>query len=145
MMEERAGNYAAGVEQYRKVLEVAPNQFVALNNLAYRLVNDLNQPDEALKYAQQAKEAAPNHASVEDTIGWAFYRKGIYRTAVLHLENAAAKSPDPVIKFHLAMAYLKAGNRERGQETLKLALRVNPDLPEARMAQQVLAETQAAK
>lgn len=142
VMEDQARNYRVAEEHYRKVIEADPANIVALNNLAYRLANDLNQPDEALRFAQRVKEVAPDHPSVEDTIGWAFYRKGIYRTAVVHLENAASKAThNMTIKYHLGMAYLKAGDRTRGQQTLQAALKVSPNLPEAKLALEVLHET----
>jgi Tfp pilus assembly protein PilF len=39
------------------------------------------------------------------------------------------------------MAYLKAGDRQRGAVTLEQALKMDTKLPEAQMAQQVLSET----
>ncbi len=142
IIEDKAGNYVAAAEHYRKVLEADPANIVALNNLAYRLANDLNQPDEAIQLAQKVKEVAPDHPSVEDTIGWAFYRKGIFRTALVHLENAASKATDNMtIKYHLAMAYVKAGDRTRGQQTFQTAFKVNPNLPEAKMTQELLRES----
>ena len=54
------------------------------------------------------------------------------------LERAAANGEDPVRKYHLAMAYVKAGDIKRGRATLQAALKVNPNLPEAKMAQEIL-------
>ena len=141
MLEDNVGNYPASVEHYRKVIEAEPNHVIALNNLAYRLATEDALIDEALKLAQQAKELAPDSPAIDDTIGWVFYRKGIYRTAVTHLESAVAKGKDPAAKYHLAMAYLKSGDRERGKQALDAALKFNPNLAEARAAQQVLDET----
>jgi len=140
VLEDAAANYPVAIEHYRKVLETNPTDVVALNNLAFRLANNANQPDEALRLAQQAKELAPDNPAVEDTIGWAFYKKGIYRNAVTHLQIAASKSKDATMHYHLAMAYLKAGDRKRGQETLDTALKMNPNLPEAKVAQDLFRE-----
>ena len=140
MIEEAASNYPAAIQHYRKVIETDRGNFIALNNLAYRLANDAKQPDEALQLAQQAKEIAPDHPSVEDTIGWAFYHKGIYRTAVAHLENAASMSQDAAIKYHLAMAYAKAGDRQKAEMTLRVALKANPNLQEAQMARALIVD-----
>jgi hypothetical protein len=83
------------------------------------------------------KELAPDDKSVDDTIGWIMYRKGLYRSAVPYLEKAAHHPPDPAIDFHLGMAYWKLGDK-RGEVTLRAALRKAPDLPEAKMAQHLL-------
>jgi len=45
-------------------------------------------------------------------------------------------------KYHLAMAYAKAGNLSRARATLQVALKQNPNLAEAKTAQDVLASAQ---
>jgi predicted Zn-dependent protease len=109
------------------VLEVdAANPF-ALNNLAYDLA--VSSPDEALTLAQQAAGHAPDNPSVQDTLGWIYYRKGIYRTAIEHLKAAVDTEPTPKRQFHLAMTYLKYGDRDSGGKLLERALRQDPTLP----------------
>jgi len=139
MIESKTGNSALAILHYRKALDADPNNLIALNNLAYRLADSTDQIDEALKYAQQAKELDPNNIAVEDTIGWAFYRKGLYDNAVVHLQNAAAKQGTAVFKYHLAMAYMKTGDLRRGQQTLEEARRMDPNLPEAASASRLMA------
>jgi tetratricopeptide (TPR) repeat protein len=133
VVETSAHRYDQAIERYRKALALDHNNIFALNNLAYLLAN-AKQPDEALAYAQQAKELAPNTAPVEDTLGWVLYQKGIYGTALSHLETAAKTSSDPAVQYHLGLAYLKAGNRERGQQVLLAVLKTSPNMDEARMA-----------
>ena len=82
-IELQAGNSAAAIAQYRKVLEKDSRNLMALNGLAYLLADQANQPDEALQYAQQAKELAPNNAAVDDTLGWVYYCKGLYPIAAI--------------------------------------------------------------
>ncbi|MGO4885155.1 MAG: tetratricopeptide repeat protein [Bryobacteraceae bacterium] len=130
-------DYSGALKYYRKVVDAEPANVVALNNLAYLLGAQTGQFDEALKYAQQVKELAPDNKGVDDTIGWIMYRKGLYRSAVKYLESAAEGPPDPVVRYHLGMAYVKLGDK-RGEATLRAALKSAPELPEARMAQQLL-------
>jgi Tfp pilus assembly protein PilF len=141
-LDSKAGNQAAAIEHYRRVLEIDPRNAITLNNLAYLLAENTSQPDEALKYAEQAKEIAPANPGVDDTLGWIYYRKGTYLTAVKYLESATATSSTAVRKYHLAMAYLKAGDLKRGQQTLEAALKIDSKLPEAQSALQVFAETE---
>lgn len=146
-IEDLAGNRAAELEHWRKAVEADRQNIVALNNLAYLLLDYANKPDEALVYAQQAHELAPDNPDIEDTVGWALYRKGIYPMAVKHLEHAvsrdgkSAAAGSTVRKYHLAMAYFKLGNRDRGAQVLDAALKIDPNLPEARMAQTAMSET----
>ncbi|HEY1760093.1 MAG TPA: tetratricopeptide repeat protein [Bryobacteraceae bacterium] len=125
-VEERAGNISAAIDQYRAIVDVDPKQIIALNNLAYHLLK--NNPDEALTYAQQADQLAPDSPAVQDTMGWAYYRKGLYGPAVQHLKKAVAKDGTPLRKYHLGMAYLKTGDEKQGQETIRAALRADPSV-----------------
>jgi tetratricopeptide (TPR) repeat protein len=140
-LEMKSANWSAAIGDYRKVLEKSPRDEFALNNLAYLLASQTTQLDEALKYAQLAKELAPNESAADDTIGWVHYRKGIYPTAVKYFEAAVSRRPVAAERYHLAMAYFKTGDRRRGTEQLEQALKMDPKLPEAAMAQQVRAET----
>jgi tetratricopeptide (TPR) repeat protein len=128
-------NPAAAIEQYRKVVALDSNDAMSWNALAY-LLAESKRPDEALRYAQKAKELAPDSPSVDDTLGWIYYQQGSYPLAVVHLEAATAKGGSAVRKYHLAMAYLKAGKTESGRQTLDAALKMNPSLPEAQTARQ---------
>jgi tetratricopeptide (TPR) repeat protein len=125
-IEGDAGNTGAAIAKYRAVLDLDPTNVFALNNLAWTLAKD--NPEEALQYAQQAVEAAPDNATVEDTLGWIYYRKGVYRMAVDYLKNAVAKESTPRREFHLAMCYMKTGDRELGQKMLNAALQKDPNL-----------------
>jgi len=134
MVEASVGNQEAAIAHFRKVTEIQPNNALALNNLAYFLAES-GHTDEALTYAQKAKELDPASADIEDTLGWVLYHKGVYPLAVKYLELADRKKSTAQGKFHLAMAYLKAGDKERGRVALNAATRLDPKLPEARRAE----------
>ena len=139
--EEKLGNPSAAIDLYRKVTQANPNSAEASNNLAYLLAEYGNKPEEALKYAERAVELAPEDPAYCDTLGWVLYRKGVYASAIPYLERASANQTqkDSIIwKYHLAMAYAKAGDVSRGRTTLDGALKLNPNLPEAKIAQQVV-------
>ena len=139
-LETKDGKAAAAIEQYRKVLALDEKNAPALNGLAYLLAEN-GQPDEAIKYAQKAKEVAPDNSAVDDTLGWTYFQKGMYTLAVAHLEGAVAKDGTALRKYHLAMAYLKAGDPKRGRQTFEAALKMDPKLPEAQVARQLFGTT----
>jgi uncharacterized protein HemY len=66
-----------------------------------------------------------------DTLGWIYYRKGLYRLALPQFEGAVAKEPRPVRRLHLGMTYLQLGDQRRGQQLVSEVLTANPNLPEA--------------
>ncbi len=137
-LEERRGNHAAAIEHFRKVVESDPGNAQALNNLAYLVVEHANRPDDALKYAEKAVELAPDDPGYCDTMGWVLYRKGVYSSAVKYLERANMKQSSAIWKYHLAMAYAKSGDINRGRTTLQAALKLNPHAPEAKLAKEVV-------
>jgi tetratricopeptide (TPR) repeat protein len=139
-VEERAGNLPAAALQYRKVLEVNDQNVVALNNLAFLLTDLGPRVDEALTLAQKASELAPESAYVQDTLGWVLYRKGLYPSAIQYLEKAVSKEPTDRRKCHLALAYLKSGNQQRGREMLAAAVKMSPELLKESFLQDFLAE-----
>jgi Tfp pilus assembly protein PilF len=114
---------------YRKVIEIDQRNVAALNNLAYMMA--LEDPEGALKYGQQAMELAPDSAMVQDTLGWIYYRKGVYETAVQYLQTAVKKEPTPRRQFHLALSYIKHGDKDRGRDLLQSALAKDPNLPKS--------------
>ncbi|MGA7415240.1 MAG: tetratricopeptide repeat protein [Bryobacteraceae bacterium] len=134
-LETISGNNAAAIEQYRKLVALDGKDATALNALAYTLAED-KKPDEALGYAQKARELAPDNPAVADTLGWIYYLQGRYEPALVQLGAANNKEASAVREYHLAMAYLKAGKPELGRQSLNAALKMNPNLPEAQVARQ---------
>jgi Tfp pilus assembly protein PilF len=57
--------------------------------------------------------------------------------AVAHLESATAREGSAQLKYHLAMAYFKAGDAKRGRLILESALKADPNLPEAKTAREM--------
>lgn len=141
MLELSVGNQAAAITEFRKAVEARPDDAIALNNLAYLLVEN-GQADEALKDAQRAQELAPDDPEIEDTLGWVLYQKGLFDAAVTHLKSAVSKGGGARQQYHLAMACFKAGQGEQGQRALQAALRKDPNMPEAKVAQEVSRENE---
>jgi tetratricopeptide (TPR) repeat protein len=127
MIEERTGHPDAAIAAYRKILAVDSSHVTARNNLAVLLSRNPRTADEALLIAQTLKQDVPNSPEVDDTLGWAYYRKGSYETALRYLEHAAAQSKSAVIRYHLATVYFAEGNHARGEEVLREAIALNPN------------------
>ena len=137
-VESKTGHSVAAIGYYDQVLQEDPNNVLALNNLAYVLADTGTNPDRALALAQKVKELAPENADIDDTIGWAYYNKGLYQSALDFLKRPAVTTPQR--KCHMAMAYIKLGNRQQAATLLQAALKEAPALPEAQRALQLLAQ-----
>jgi tetratricopeptide (TPR) repeat protein len=141
-VEATHGDARAALKEYRQVLDKQPSHPDALNNAAYLLAEISGQPDEALKYAEQAHELQPDNPNFSDTLGWILYRKGLYAGAVKQLKSAASHKENVIWLYHLAMAYARSGEKKLARTTLDAALKANPNVPEAQSAKQLLAEAQ---
>jgi putative PEP-CTERM system TPR-repeat lipoprotein len=129
----QTGAKASAIDHYRKAIAEDPKNAVALNNIAYLLADDPKHLDEALGYAKAALALASS-PNLHGTLGWIYYRKGEYKSAVGYLEQAVAADGGAVYRYHLAMAYFKEGEAARARTVLKAALAIDPKLPEAQMA-----------
>ena len=138
-LQEKAGELDEAVASYRRVLELNPDDAVALNNLAYRLAADGRDIDEALQQAQRAKELLPDNPAVSDTIGWIYHLKGVNEMAAVHLKSAVAGNPnDATTRYHLAIALAESGDPVGARESYSEGLALNPDLPEAQLAKDAI-------
>lgn len=138
-IKERAGDREAALAGYRAVLQVDSSNLDALNSLAYSLA--ANKPDEALSYAQQALELAPDNPAVQDTLGWVYFSKKFYNQAVQYLESAVRREPTANRKLHLAQAYIASGNSVLGNRMLESAVAEDPKLRESKRAIEGLARS----
>jgi Tfp pilus assembly protein PilF len=127
-LEEAEANHEKASEHYRSVLNIDGRHAGALNNLAYLLARHTPRLDEAMSLAQKAKEAAPESSQILDTLGWIYYRKGMYPLAARELETALAKGARPVIQLHLGLVYNKMGDTLKGGRLVAAALAKEPKL-----------------
>jgi tetratricopeptide (TPR) repeat protein len=126
-------------EHYQKVLKINPKFAPAANNLAYLYADKGENLDEALTLAQTAKEQVPDNPNISDTLGWVYYRKGIYSRAVTYLQEAMEKSPrSAILHYHLGMAYFKNGEIDKGKKELKRSLELDAKFQGAEEAKATL-------
>lgn len=118
------GDYPKAREAYEAGLKVQPDSHILLNNLAYVIAENLNQPEEARQYALKARQLAPKDPSVADTLGWIEYRRGQFPDALRLLTEAAS---DPLsksiaeIQFHLGMTHYMMGEEGAAKTALQIA------------------------
>ncbi|MBF8259872.1 MAG: conserved protein of unknown function, TPR-like [Actinobacteria bacterium] len=139
MVMNSQGKIDAGNKEYRKVLSLSPKNPLAANNLASNLADGGGNLDEALKFAQIAREAAPEEPSVGDTLGWIYYKKGLIDTAYPLIADAAGKSKNNAsIRYHHGMVLAKKGKGKEAAAELKAALSLDPKFPGADDANKTL-------
>ncbi|RJP24777.1 MAG: hypothetical protein C4529_02190 [Deltaproteobacteria bacterium] len=126
-------------KEYRKVLSLSPRNPLAANNLASNLADGGGNLDEALKFAQIAREAAPEDPSVADTLGWVYFRKGLVESAYPLIADAAGKVKENAsIRYHHGMVLAKKGKNREAAAELKAALAMDPKFSGAEEARKTL-------
>jgi tetratricopeptide (TPR) repeat protein len=139
------GKWDRAIAELEQALRINPNLWKATNDLAYLLVDygrGRQDIDRALTLAEKARSLSPESASIWDTLGWVNYRKGEMNQAVHWLGKAQARNPlNPVINYHLGMAYFHAGNPGKAKEYLQLSLASKISFPGKDEAQKTLAAT----
>lgn len=134
------GKIAAANKEYRKVLTLSPKHPLAANNLASNLADGGGNLDEALKFAQIAREAAPEDPNIGDTLGWVHYKKGLVEIAYPLIADAAGKSKNNAsIRYHHGMVLAKNGKKKEAAAELKAALSLDPKFHGADEAKKTLA------
>jgi tetratricopeptide (TPR) repeat protein len=129
MIQEQLKHFDAARDAYEKLLTVAPNFPLALNNLAVLYSEHLGQLDKAYDLAKRAKEAV-NQPHIADTLGWILFKRGDYSNALPLLQEGAGKLPDqPEIQFHLGMAYYMVGEEGPARVALQKAVDARADFP----------------
>jgi tetratricopeptide (TPR) repeat protein len=79
--------------------------------------------DRALALAEKARSLSPEALTVQDTLGWLYYKKGDAAKAVELLSRVQAKTPEaPIVNYHLGMALYKAGRLPEAKQSLSKSL-----------------------
>ena len=138
-LEEARGDIGKAETYYKKSLQIQPEQPIAANNLAYRMLENGENADVALTLAQTARRAMPNSPNTADTLAWAYYHKGTYAFARDLLEDAVKADPDSAaMQYHLGMVYSKLSDKSNAVVHLKKAVSLAPDSPTAKDAKAAL-------
>ncbi len=129
---ERLDNWESAETDFRKALELSPNQPAILNYLGYSLVEKRMKLDEAQDMIERAVKARPNDGFITDSLGWVLYRVGKFEEAVAPMERAVELVPtDPIINDHLGDVYWKVGRTREARFQWSRALSFNPEEKDA--------------
>jgi tetratricopeptide (TPR) repeat protein len=115
---------------YKQAIQAAPDNLMAVNNLAWVMCEQLGQYQQALELAQKGLNMSPQYIDLIDTCGVIYFRLGqINKAAELFtrcIELYPATSPAGVgCRFHLARAYAALGQKVQALEHLKQAIELN--------------------
>jgi cellulose synthase operon protein C len=126
---ELKGDYEAAIAEYEYMLKQQSGSMVVANNLAGLLSN--HRTDKASLDRAYSLAAVLRKSQVpffKDTLGWIYYQRGDYKSAISLLEEAAAELPDLAsVRYHLGMSYVATGQLAKAAEQLKKARELAAD------------------
>jgi tetratricopeptide (TPR) repeat protein len=109
-MLERMKNFAAAEAEFRKVLEMNPDNDAALNYLGYMLADRNIRLEEARDLVGKAVAHEPTSGAYLDSLGWVYFRLNKLPEAEDKLREALRyMSRDPTVHDHLAEVYFREG------------------------------------
>jgi len=107
MLEKQKKNEASEAE-FRKILEIDPDNAGALNYLGYMLADRNVKLNEALQMITKALEQEPNNGAYLDSLGWVYFRLGKLQDAETNLRRAVELTPrDATVHDHLGEVLMK--------------------------------------
>jgi tetratricopeptide (TPR) repeat protein len=109
---ERSKQWPKAEADFKKALELYPDQPLVLNYLGYSWVDKGVNLGEAFKMLRRAVDLRPGDGYIVDSLGWANYKLGHYAEATEELEKAIELKPaDSVVNDHLGDAYWRVNRK----------------------------------
>jgi tetratricopeptide (TPR) repeat protein len=108
---DRQKQYDEAEAEFRKALDIDPQNATVLNYLGYMFADRGVRLPEALTLIRKAVELEPQNGAFLDSLGWAYFKSGQYALAEENLRKANERiNTDPTVHDHLGEVYEKMGN-----------------------------------
>jgi len=128
ILSEALGETEEARKWYDRALRIDPRAATANNNLAWMYAEKGEKLDVALQLAQVAHEELPTQLEITDTLGWVYYKKGLYSQAIRTLQDCVQFEPaNPIYHYHLGLAHAANGEDRRARIELEAALKIDPN------------------
>lgn len=128
MILQAQGNHAEARLRFEGAMAADPRAAVAANNLAWLYAESGEKLGDALRFARTAAAVLPESPEVLDTLGWVYYKSEMPALAIPPLMRCVEMLPgNAEYRYHLGLAYLKAGDEVHGRESLARALALSRD------------------
>ena len=115
------------VRAMETALSLNPQHADALNYLGYSYADRGIKIEQALSLTKQAVALKPENGYYVDSLGWAFYKSGMYVEALQEIKRAVALvGDDPVIYEHLGEIYVRQNKMTDAREAWMRSLELDP-------------------
>ncbi|SFH66382.1 tetratricopeptide repeat protein [Modicisalibacter xianhensis] len=123
------GDIAAMEQDLQHVIELEPDNAMALNALGYTLVDVTERLEEGVALIQRAYALEPDSPAILDSLGWAYHKLGDDQRALPLLRQAYQGQPDQEIAAHLAEVLWRMEQREAARRVIAEAMQRQTDHP----------------
>lgn len=124
-----ARELALAESRYRAVVQIQPGNALALNNIAWLLVQQ-NKPG-GIDFAMKATQLMPNQPALLDTLSMAQAADNNPKEAVETQKKAVALAPqDNMLRFNLAKLLVQAGDKTGARVELQTLEKLGTKFPE---------------
>ena len=128
---ERQGKRKEAVLELKKTIELNPRNAEALNYLGYLQAEQGIDLDESIKLIKRALKLKPDSDYITDSLGWAYFKKGMLDEALIQLKRAVELSTsrnedNAVIRDHLGDVYSGKRMNKEALRQWKKSLELDP-------------------
>ena len=117
------------IADLQRYLDLNPGNPHGMNALGYTMLTSPKADIEAaFQLIQAAFQQEPESAAINDSMGWAYFRKGDAQAALPYLEYAFNEQPDPEVAAHLGEALWQLGRQEEARTVFQKGLQKEGNL-----------------
>ncbi len=125
---ERLKDWDRAEPDFRKALELNPDEPQVLNYLGYSFLELGRNLPEAMDMIERAVAQRPDDGHIVDSLAWGLFLLGRYEEAVEPMERASLLMPvDPIVTDHLGDVYWAVGRQIEARFQWRRALSFEPE------------------
>lgn len=129
MMYDSQNELEAMEQDLKTIIELNPENAVAINALGYTLADKTDRLQEALQLISLALQLKPENPAIMDSMGWVLFKLGKREEALVFLLNAFQKFSDGEVGAHLGEVLYSLGQVTEAKEVWLKALEINARHP----------------
>jgi tetratricopeptide (TPR) repeat protein len=123
---DRIGNTEKSIDAMEKVIEVNPDNALALNFIGYTYANQGIKLEYAKELIKKALQLKPDDGYIVDSLAWVYFKEENYPKALELLKKANELSPnEPAILEHLGDWYLSQNNKKQAKKYFQKSLSIS--------------------
>ncbi|TNC81317.1 MAG: hypothetical protein C9356_09450 [Oleiphilus sp.] len=129
MMHDSQNDLESMERDLKKIIELNPENAVAINALGYTLADKTDRLQEALQLISLALQLKPENPAIMDSMGWVLFKLGKREEALVFLLGAFQKFSDGEVGAHLGEVLYSLGQVTEAREVWAKTLELNATHP----------------